>query len=85
MAFGQSLGFAELVVVQLGAGMLAQVAPVPRGIGVQEAALTAGLTGFGVASAPALATVLVFRTITFVFPPIFGFFTLRLLRIRGYA
>lgn len=85
MAFGQSLGFAELVVVQLGAGMLGQVAPVPGGIGVQEAALTAGLTGFGIASAPALATVLVFRTVTFVFPPIFGFFTLRWLRIRGYA
>jgi uncharacterized membrane protein YbhN (UPF0104 family) len=83
LAFGQSLGFAELVVVQIGAGMLGAVAPVPGGMGVQEAALTAGLTSFGIASAPALAAVLVFRTITFFLPPIAGFFTLRQLRNRG--
>jgi glycosyltransferase 2 family protein len=85
LAFGHSLGFAELVVVQVGAGVLGNVAPVPGGIGVQEAALTAGLTGFGIPSAAALATVLVFRTITFVIPPIFGFVTLRWLRNKGYA
>ena len=33
----------------------------------------------------ALATVLVFRAITFAIPPIFGFFTLRWLRAKGYA
>ena len=32
-----------------------------------------------------LATVLVFRAITFMIPPIFGFFTLRWLRAQGYA
>lgn len=85
LAFGHSLGFAELVVVQIGAGILGQVAPVPGGIGVQEAALTAGLTSFGIPSAPALATVLVFRAITFVLPPIFGFITLRWLRRTGYV
>lgn len=85
MAFGHSLGFAQLIVVQLGAGILGNAAPVPGGVGVQEAALTAGLTGFGIASAPALAAVLVFRAITFAIPPIFGFFTLRWLRTHGYA
>ena len=85
LAFGQSLGFAQLVVVQVGAGMLGSVAPVPGGVGVQEAALTAGLTSFGVPNAPALAAVLVFRAITFALPPIFGFFTLRWLRKKGYA
>jgi uncharacterized membrane protein YbhN (UPF0104 family) len=85
LAFGQSLGFAELVVVQLGAGILGNVAPVPGGIGVQEAALTAGLTGFGVPPTVALAAVLTFRTITFLIPPIFGYITLRWLRARGYA
>jgi len=84
-AFGYDLGFAELVVVQVGAGMLGNVAPVPGGIGVQEAALTAGLTGFGIPANPALATVIVFRTITFAIPPIFGFFTLRWQRAKGYA
>jgi uncharacterized membrane protein YbhN (UPF0104 family)/membrane-associated phospholipid phosphatase/tRNA A-37 threonylcarbamoyl transferase component Bud32 len=84
-AFGYDLGFAELVVVQVGAGMLGNVAPVPGGIGVQEAALTAGLTGFGIPANPALATVIVFRAITFAIPPIFGFFTLRWQRAQGYA
>jgi uncharacterized membrane protein YbhN (UPF0104 family) len=84
-AFGYDLGFAELVVVQVGAGMLGNVAPVPGGIGVQEAALTAGLTGFGIPANPALATVIVFRTITFAIPPIFGFLTLRWQRAHGYV
>jgi uncharacterized membrane protein YbhN (UPF0104 family)/membrane-associated phospholipid phosphatase/tRNA A-37 threonylcarbamoyl transferase component Bud32 len=85
LAFHQRLDYAQLVVVQVGAGMLGNVAPVPGGIGVQEAALTAGLTSFGIASSPALAAVLVFRAITFAIPPIFGFFTLRWLRAKGYA
>jgi uncharacterized membrane protein YbhN (UPF0104 family) len=85
LAFHQHLDYAQLVVVQVGAGMVGNVAPVPGGIGVQEAALTGGLTAFGVPPTPALATVIVFRTITFAIPPIFGFFTLRRLRARGYA
>jgi len=85
LAFGQSLTFAQLVVVQVGAGMLGNVAPVPGGIGVQEAALTAGLTSFGIETNPALAAVIVFRTVTFAIPPIIGFITLRWLRRRGYA
>ena len=56
LAFHQHLDFAQLVVVQVGAGMVGNVAPVPGGIGVTEAALTAGLTSFGIPPAPALAT-----------------------------
>ena len=48
--------------------MVGNVAPVPGGIGVTEAALTAGLTAFGIPAAPALATVLLFRGITFADP-----------------
>ncbi len=85
LAFGVHLSFAQLIVVQVGAGMLGNLAPVPGGIGVQEAALMAGLTAFGVPTNPALASVIVFRTITFALPPVFGFFTLHALRRRGYA
>ena len=85
LCFHSSLGFAQLVVVQVGAGMLGNVAPVPGGIGVTEAALTAGLTGFGIDPNVALATVILFRGITFALPPVFGFFTLRWLRKVGYA
>jgi uncharacterized membrane protein YbhN (UPF0104 family) len=85
LAFHTELSFAELVVVQIGAGMLGNLAPVPGGIGVTEAALTAGLTGFGVDPNTALAAVIVFRGITFALPPVFGFVTLRWLRKVGYA
>lgn len=85
LAFDQHLDFAQLVVVQVGAGMVGNVAPVPGGIGVTEAALTAGLTSFGIAPAPALASVLLFRGVTFLLPPFFGFVTLRWLRAKGYA
>jgi uncharacterized membrane protein YbhN (UPF0104 family)/membrane-associated phospholipid phosphatase len=85
LAFHQHLDFAQLVVVQVGAGMVGNVAPVPGGIGVTEAALTGGLTAFGIPPTPALAAVIVFRGITFAIPPIFGFFTLRWLRAKGYA
>jgi uncharacterized membrane protein YbhN (UPF0104 family)/membrane-associated phospholipid phosphatase/tRNA A-37 threonylcarbamoyl transferase component Bud32 len=85
LAFGVHLGYAELVVIQVGAGMLGSVAPVPGGIGVQEAALTAGMTSFGVSANVALATVIVYRGITFFLPAMYGFFTLRWMRSKGYA
>jgi uncharacterized membrane protein YbhN (UPF0104 family) len=85
LAFGQSLPFAELMVVQIGAGMLGGAAPVPGGIGVYQAALTSLLTGFGIPAAAALAAALLFRLITFAIPPFFGYFALRWLRGKGYA
>jgi uncharacterized membrane protein YbhN (UPF0104 family) len=47
--------------------------------------VVAGLTTFGIPATPALAAVLAFRRVTFLLPPIFGFFTLRYLRKQGYA
>jgi glycosyltransferase 2 family protein len=85
LAFGVHLSFAQLVVIQIGAGMLGGVAPVPGGIGVQEAALTGLMTSFGVSADVALATVLIFRGITFLLPAIYGFFTLRWMRAKGLA
>jgi uncharacterized membrane protein YbhN (UPF0104 family)/membrane-associated phospholipid phosphatase/tRNA A-37 threonylcarbamoyl transferase component Bud32 len=85
MAFGGHLSYGQLIVTQVGAGMLGSVAPVPGGIGVQEAALTAALTSFGIDSNTALATVILYRGITFVLPAIYGFFTLRWMRAKGYA
>jgi uncharacterized protein (TIRG00374 family) len=85
LTFGVHLSYAQLVVIQVGAGMLGSVAPVPGGIGVQEAALTSLMMSFGVSANVALATVIVYRGITFVLPAIYGFFTLRWMRAKGYA
>ena len=66
--------------------MLGNVAPVPGGIGVQEAALTAGLTGFGIpAEHRARDGASCSAASRSCCPPVFGFFTLRWLRKVGYA
>jgi len=69
LAFNQHLDFAQLIVVQVGAGMVGNVAPVPGGIGVTEAALTAGLTSFGIPPAPALASRALVPRHHFLIPP----------------
>jgi putative heme transporter len=52
------------VLVRLAASLTA----IPGGIGITEIGLTAMLTRFGVADAPALAAVLTFRAVTFLLP-----------------
>jgi len=65
------------------AGLWANAHP---GVEAKVVQLFNGLSkGLGIASAPALAAVLVFRGVTFLLPPIFGFFTLRWLRAKGLA
>jgi glycosyltransferase 2 family protein len=46
------------------------------GLGALEAALIAGLTGFGLAGGPAVAAVLSFRLMTFGLPILPGWFSL---------
>lgn len=54
--------------VSLTAGSVATAAPTPGGIGAVEAVLLAALTGLGIASAPALAAVFLYRLATFWLP-----------------
>ena len=85
IAFHQHLDFAQLVVVQVGAGMVGNVAPVPGGIGVHGGRAHRGthqLRHPGRARAGHRHRL---PGITFAIPPIFGFFTLRWLRNKGYA
>ena len=48
-AYGGSLPFLEVMFVNASASFLANLTPVPGGMGIQEAALIAGLGAFGVA------------------------------------
>ena len=54
--------------------------PVPGGVGVTEAALTAGYTAIGVDSSTAMAAALCYRLVTFYIPPLFGYFAMGSLR-----
>ena len=85
-AFGYDLDFAELIVVQVGAGMLGNVAPGPgwdRRAGGRADRRPHRRSASP--RTPRSRTVIVFRTITFAIPPIFGFFTLRWQRAKGYV
>jgi uncharacterized membrane protein YbhN (UPF0104 family) len=71
-AFGQSVSFVDVVLVNELVALFAGLMPVPGGMGVTEAALTAGYVAIGVDQASALAAALCYRLITFYAPPLLG-------------
>jgi uncharacterized membrane protein YbhN (UPF0104 family) len=79
-AFGQEVGFADVILVNECVALFAGLMPVPGGVGVTEAALTAGYTAIGVDSSTAMAAALCYRLVTFYIPPCFGYFAMRSLR-----
>ena len=83
-AYGVGLSLAELLVVNVGASVLAGLIPVPGGVGAAEATLTAGLVAVGVDESTAFAIAITQRLCTHYLPPIWGYFSLRWLRGRGY-
>ncbi len=83
-AFGSSVSFAEAVFVNSAVGLFVGLMPVPGGIGVGEAALTAGLSLVGVPESTAFAAALTHRMVTTYLPPVYGFFTTRWLTERDY-
>jgi uncharacterized membrane protein YbhN (UPF0104 family)/tRNA A-37 threonylcarbamoyl transferase component Bud32 len=83
-AFGSSVSFSEAVFVNSAVGLFVGLMPVPGGIGVGEAALTAGLTVVGVPESTAFAAALTHRLVTVYLPPVYGFFATRWLTDRDY-
>ncbi len=79
-AFGQDVAFADVILVNELVALFAGVMPVPGGMGVTEAALTAGFIAMGVDSATAVGAAIVYRLITFYLPPLLGYIALRSLR-----
>lgn len=83
-AYGIELNLAELLLVNTGATVFAGLVPVPGGIGVAEAGLTAGLVAVGVDEATAFALALSHRLCTYYLPPIWGYLALRWLNRKAY-
>jgi uncharacterized membrane protein YbhN (UPF0104 family) len=75
--------FAALMVGYMVAAAAANALPTPGGIGTADAAFVGVLVEGQMAAGPALATVLVFRLITFWLPAVAGLFTGRALRRSG--
>ena len=84
LAFGQSVRYLDVVLVSIAVSLFAGLMPVPGGIGVSEAALTAGFIAIGVDESVAFAAALTCRMITFYIPPVFGVFAFRWLQKQRY-
>ena len=79
---GISLG--EAVFINVTVSLFAGLMPVPGGVGVSEAGMTAGLAAIGVPSDIAVGAVLVYRLISYYLPPLWGYVSLRWLTKHDY-
>ena len=84
-SFGYPATMAELLLVNTIANLFAGFMPVPGGMGVAEAAYTAGLVAVGVPSAAAMSTAIAFRVVTYYLPPVWGAMAMRWLRQHSYV
>lgn len=83
-AFGQNVDYIPVVIVSISVSLFAGLMPVPGGIGVTEAALTAGFIAIGVPEDIAFAAALTCRVVTYYFPPVIGAVAFRSLRRQGF-
>jgi glycosyltransferase 2 family protein len=71
-AFGGDTSFVTVTIVTMVGGTLASAAPTPGGVGAVEAALIGGLAAFGVPTAIAVPSVLLYRILTCWLPVFVG-------------
>jgi uncharacterized membrane protein YbhN (UPF0104 family) len=83
-AYGSHLPFASAVFVNTIVSLFVGLMPVPGGIGVGEAALTAGLIAVGIPEEVAIAAAITHRLCTAYLPPVFGWWASRWLTERDY-
>ena len=81
-AMGGGLSVAQIGAAFLVASLVGNAAPTPGGLGAVEAALVAALTGFGMASGPAVSAVLTYRLATYWLPTLPGWFAFRWMQAR---
>jgi uncharacterized membrane protein YbhN (UPF0104 family) len=84
-AFGHEAALSQLILINTAVSLFAGLMPVPGGVGVAEAGLTAGLQAIGIPSSVAISTAIAFRLVTFYLPPIWGSFAMRWLRRHSYV
>ena len=84
MAFGETASFAQLLLINTLVSLFAGLMPVPGGIGVTEAALTAGLVAIGIPDSAAISAAIVYRVATYYLPPAYGAPAMSWLRKGSY-
>lgn len=83
-AVGADLSYGSALFVAAGTSLLAGFMPIPGGVGVAEATMSALLVTLGADDSVAFAATAVYRVITFYLPALEGFFGVRWLEHRGY-
>ena len=83
-AFGQEVDLVDVVIINEAVALFAGLVPVPGGVGVTEAALTAGFVAVGVPEDVAFSAALCYRICTFYLPPIWGYLSMSSLQREGY-
>ena len=81
---GSDLSYGSALFAAAGTSLLAGFVPIPGGVGVAEATMTALLVTFGVDESTAFAVTAVYRVITFYLPALEGFFGARWLERNEY-
>jgi uncharacterized membrane protein YbhN (UPF0104 family) len=83
-AFGYDAALAQLILINTFVSLFAGFMPVPGGMGVFEAGMTAGLEAIGIPSSAAISTAIAFRLVTFYLPPLWGAPAMAWLRRHEY-
>ena len=84
LAVGGSLSLGEAIFINVAVSLFAGLMPIPGGVGVTEAGMTAGLAAVGVPSDVAVSAVLTYRLISYYLPPLWGYACLRWLTSEDY-
>ena len=84
LAFGWVLPYMSVLVIYVAMALLGGLLPIPGGVGISEAILTAGLVAIGVDEAAAFAIAVTFRVASAYLPPVWGWFSIRWLQRNDY-
>jgi uncharacterized membrane protein YbhN (UPF0104 family) len=83
-ATGADVSIVDAVLINTVVTLFAGILPIPGGVAVSEAGLTAGLVAAGMSEPAALCAALLHRVMTAYLPPVAGFFAMRSLREQKY-
>ncbi len=83
-AVGGSITLGQAIFINVTVSLFAGLMPIPGGVGVSEAGMTAGLTAIGVDPGTAVSAVLIYRIVSYYLPPLWGYVSLRWLTKHDY-
>ena len=83
-AVGGSITLGQAIFINVTVSLFAGLMPIPGGVGVSEAGMTAGLTAIGVDPGTAVSAVLIYRLVSYYVPPLWGYVSLRWLTKHEY-